>query len=113
MNAWPHLIAPTAHDVVEAAHRLKGIAHRTPVRETTHEGVFESVKGGVRFVFGEPVLLGALTLDLFSVFFGGAVALLPIFAAEILHVGPTGLGVLRAAPAIGAYHWGTLPPPSP
>ncbi len=78
------------------------IVHRSPVREPTHEGVYESVKGGIAFVFGEPVLLGALTLDLFSVFFGGAVALLPIFAAEILHVGPTGLGVLRASPAIGA-----------
>lgn len=78
------------------------IAHRSPVREATHEGVFESVAGGVRFVFREPVLLGALTLDLFSVLFGGAVALLPIFAAEILAVGPTGLGVLRAAPAVGA-----------
>ncbi len=88
--------------MVFAVSVMASIAHRTPVRETTHEGVFESVKGGVRFVFGEPVLLGALTLDLFSVFFGGAVALLPIFAAEILHVGPTGLGVLRAAPAIGA-----------
>ena len=81
---------------------LVSIAHRSPAREATHEGVYESVKGGVAFVFGEPVLLGALTLDLFSVFFGGAVALLPIFAAEILHVGPTGLGVLRASPAIGA-----------
>ncbi len=81
---------------------MVSIANRSPVRETTHEGVYESVKGGVRFVFGEPVLLGALTLDLFSVFFGGAVALLPIFAAEILHVGPVGLGVLRASPAIGA-----------
>ena len=81
---------------------LGSIVHRSPARETTHEGVYASVKGGVTFVFGEPVLLGALTLDLFSVFFGGAVALLPIFAAEILHVGPTGLGVLRASPAIGA-----------
>ena len=81
---------------------LVSIVHRSPARETTHEGVYASVKGGVTFVFGEPVLLGALTLDLFSVFFGGAVALLPIFAAEILHVGPTGLGVLRASPAIGA-----------
>jgi hypothetical protein len=53
-------------------------------------------------VFREPVLLGALTLDLFSVFFGGAVALLPIFAAEILEVGPVGLGILRGAPAVGA-----------
>ena len=48
------------------------------------------------------MILGALTLDLFSVLFGGAVALLPVFAAEILHVGPQGLGILRAAPAVGA-----------
>jgi hypothetical protein len=50
----------------------------------------------------QPELLGAQLLDLFSVLFGGATALLPIFAAEILHVGPQGLGVLRAAPAAGA-----------
>ena len=99
--------APLAYAVdaalmVFAVSVLVSIAHRSPARETTHEGVYESVKGGVTFVFREPVLLGALTLDLFSVFFGGAVALLPIFAAEILQVGPTGLGVLRASPAIGA-----------
>lgn len=81
---------------------LASISHRSPARGVAHESVFDSVTGGVRFVFREPVLLGALTLDLFSVFFGGAVALLPIFAAEILHVGPTGLGVLRASPAVGA-----------
>ncbi len=78
------------------------IRHRSPPRGATRESVLESVTGGVRFVFREPVLLGALTLDLFSVLFGGAVALLPIFAAEVLQVGPTGLGVLRAAPAVGA-----------
>ena len=66
------------------------------------EGVIDSVRAGVRFVFSQPILLGAMSLDLFSVFFGGAVALLPIFAADILHVGPEGLGVLRAAPAVGA-----------
>jgi MFS family permease len=81
---------------------LVSISHRSPERSVTHEGIWESVTGGVRFVFREPVLLGALTLDLFSVFFGGAVALLPIFAAEILHVGPVGLGILRGAPAVGA-----------
>jgi hypothetical protein len=53
-------------------------------------------------VFKEPILLGALSLDMFSVFFGGATALLPVYAAEILHVGPEGLGMLRAAPALGA-----------
>lgn len=81
---------------------LVSMSHRSPARGPAREGVFQSVAGGVRFVFREPVLLGALTLDLFSVFFGGAVALLPIFAAEILEVGPTGLGILRASPAIGA-----------
>jgi hypothetical protein len=64
--------------------------------------VWESLASGVRFVWSNSVILGALTLDLFSVLFGGATALLPIFAAEILHVGPQGLGLLRAAPAAGA-----------
>ena len=81
---------------------MLSIRHTSPVREGRHERLLDSLTGGVRFVSGEPVILGALTLDLFSVFFGGAVALLPIFAAEILHVGPTGLGILRAAPAAGA-----------
>ena len=57
---------------------------------------------GLRFVFSNQVMLGAMTLDMFAVLFGGAVAMLPIFANEILHVGPEGLGVLRAAPAVGS-----------
>jgi MFS family permease len=61
-----------------------------------------SVLGGVRLVRHTPVLFGAISLDLFAVLFGGAVALLPIFAKDVLHVGPAGLGVLRAAPAVGA-----------
>ena len=61
-----------------------------------------SVLGGVRLVRRTPVLLGAISLDLFAVLFGGAVALLPIFARDVLEVGPAGLGVLRAAPAVGA-----------
>jgi hypothetical protein len=60
------------------------------------------VLGGVRLVRRTPVLLGAISLDLFAVLFGGTVALLPIFAKDILEVGPTGLGLLRAAPAAGA-----------
>ena len=93
---------------VDAALMLAGVGlmlsirHTSPARTVTHERLLDSLTGGVRFVSREPVILGALTLDLFSVFFGGAVALLPIFAAEILHVGPTGLGLLRAAPAAGA-----------
>jgi MFS family permease len=62
----------------------------------------ENLTIGIRFLMRQPQLLGAQVLDLFSVLFGGAVALLPIFAAEILRVGPQGLGVLRAAPAAGA-----------
>ena len=61
-----------------------------------------SVLGGVRLVRRTPVLLGAISLDLFAVLFGGAVALLPVFARDVLDVGPAGLGVLRAAPAVGA-----------
>ncbi|HEY2033282.1 MAG TPA: MFS transporter [Rhizomicrobium sp.] len=57
---------------------------------------------GIRFVRDRPIVFGAISLDLFAVLLGGAVALLPIFARDILHVGPTGLGLLRSAPAIGA-----------
>lgn len=62
----------------------------------------ESVVEGLQFVGRTQILLGAILLDLLAVLFGGAVALLPIFASSILHVGATGLGILRAAPAIGA-----------
>jgi MFS family permease len=63
---------------------------------------------GVRFIGAAPILLGAITLDLFAVLFGGAVALLPVFAQSVLHVGPAGLGVLRSAPAIGAVIAGVV-----
>jgi MFS family permease len=57
---------------------------------------------GLAFMRSRPVILGAITLDLFAVLFGGATALMPIYAATILHVGPVGLGYLRSAPAVGA-----------
>lgn len=57
---------------------------------------------GFKYVWGLPLLLGAFSLDLFVMLLGGAVALMPIFASEILHTGPRGLGMLRAAPALGA-----------
>jgi MFS family permease len=68
----------------------------------TGEGIFISIKQGVKFVFDSPILLGAFSLDMFAVLFGGAVALLPVFAKDILQIGPQGLGILRACPAIGA-----------
>ena len=69
---------------------------------TGEEGVTEKIKAGLRFVYDNKLILSAISLDLFAVLFGGAVALLPIFAEEILHTGPIGLGVLRAAPSVGA-----------
>jgi MFS family permease len=63
---------------------------------------YERVKEGVRFVRHRPVILGAISLDLFAVLLGGATALLPVFARDILHTGPEGLGLLRSAPAVGA-----------
>jgi predicted MFS family arabinose efflux permease len=62
----------------------------------------ESVFSGIAFIRKEPVILGALSLDLFAVLFGGATALLPIFARDVLHAGPLGLGLLRSGTAIGA-----------
>lgn len=64
--------------------------------------IFQSLSEGLKFVFKTKMLVGALSLDLFSVFFGGAVALIPVIASEILHVGATEFGFLRAAPAVGA-----------
>lgn len=63
---------------------------------------WHAVLGGIRFVRGQPILLGALSLDLFAVLFGGVTALLPAFAHDVLHAGPTTLGVLRAMPGAGA-----------
>ncbi|CAE6703313.1 Enterobactin exporter EntS [Paraburkholderia aspalathi] len=62
----------------------------------------ETLLAGLRFVWSNPLLLGGVSLDLFAVLFGGATALLPVYAKEILHVGPQGLGLLRSAPAVGA-----------
>lgn len=66
------------------------------------EPIVKSLKEGIKFVMNTRVILGALTLDMFAVLFGGAVALLPIYAQDILKVGPEGFGILRAAPAVGA-----------
>jgi MFS family permease len=66
------------------------------------ETVMERLINGIRFVFSSQLLLGAMALDMFAVLFGGAVAMLPVFAAEVLKVGPEGLGLLRASPMIGA-----------
>lgn len=89
---------------VVALFALFRIVHTPPAREVETEevSIWANLTVGIRFLRRQPILLGAQLLDLFSVLFGGAVALLPVFAAEVLHVGPQGLGLLRAAPAVGA-----------
>jgi MFS family permease len=82
---------------------LAGLRARAAVREVAEAAPrFSDLVAGVRFVLRTRMLLGAIGLDLFAVLFGGAVALLPVFARQILDVGPVGLGVLRSAPAVGA-----------
>ena len=83
------------------------IAHEAQPLPAANMGVGESLRLGLRFLWSQPVLLSAMTLDLFSVLFGGATALLPVFA-KILGAGPEGLGVLRAAPAVGSLIIGII-----
>jgi MFS family permease len=66
------------------------------------ETVIRSVLGGIDHVRRTPAMLGSMALDMFAVFFGGAIALLPLYATDVLHVGPVGLGLLRTAPSVGA-----------
>jgi len=73
--------------------------HVPPPREPM---TVRSLLAGVDFIWNNKAILGAVSLDLFAVLLGGATALLPMFAKDILHTGPTGLGLLRAAPAVGA-----------
>ena len=81
---------------------LSQISRKPILNPKLGEAVIDSLKEGLRFVFGTKAILGALTLDMIAVLFGGAVALLPIYAQDILQVGAEGFGILRAAPAVGA-----------
>jgi MFS family permease len=82
------------------------VAH--PVRAQQREPAWHSIKAGWRFIWENPVLLSVMVLDMFAVLFGGAVAMLPAYADQVLHVGSEGLGALRAAPAVGAMVMGGL-----
>lgn len=75
---------------------------KEPSREKKSAASWDSVLAGVRYVWRRKVIFGALSLDLFAVLLGGATALLPVYARDILHVGPSGLGALRSAPGLGA-----------
>ena len=86
---------------IGAAVLLRGV--ELPFVERAHRPVtLETLFGGIAHIRSSPVLLGAMSLDLFAVLLGGATALLPVYARDILHTGPAGLGLLRAAPAVGA-----------
>ncbi|QDW19140.1 MFS transporter [Flavobacterium sp. KBS0721] len=82
---------------------LSQISKKPILNPKIGEPIMESLKEGLKFVFNNKTILGVLSLDMVAVLFGGAVALLPVFAQDILKVGPEGFGVLRAAPAVGAF----------
>jgi MFS family permease len=75
---------------------------KVPVIRSKEPATLATMFAGFGFMFEQPVVLGAISLDLFAVVLGGATALLPIYAKDILHTGPWGLGLLRSAPAVGA-----------
>jgi MFS family permease len=81
---------------------LMSLVHATRQARRPEPTSWSAVLEGLRFVWSKPAVLGAISLDLFAVLFGGAVALLPAYARDVLHAGPTGLGLLRTAPAAGA-----------
>lgn len=81
---------------------LSNIRSRPVPAINEKETILQRLGNGIRFVFSNQLLLGAMALDMFAVLFGGATAMLPVFAGEVLKVGPEGLGLLRAAPMAGA-----------
>jgi MFS family permease len=81
---------------------LMTLVRNVPQVTNSEPATWHTVLEGLRFVWSRPVMFGAISLDLFAVLFGGATALLPAYAHDVLHAGPTGLGWLRTAPGVGA-----------
>jgi hypothetical protein len=82
---------------------IRSVDSLGPINDNGNRGdMIANIREGIQFVFRSKILLGAFSLDMFAVLFGGAVAVLPVFASDILHTGPQGLGFLRACPAIGS-----------
>jgi MFS family permease len=106
--AWAMLGATPTYEAIAVLFLLSclciafGVSNRPALPAGISTATWRRIAEGVRYVFGSQLLLGSMALDLFAVFFAGANALLPIFAVDILHVGPQGFGVLRSASAAGA-----------
>jgi len=101
--AWAYGLCVVA--LAGALYAVVSIEHM-PIIRSKEPATLNSMFAGFGFIFHKPVVLGAISLDLFAVVLGGATALLPIYAKDILHTGPWGLGLLRAAPAVGALALG-------
>ena len=100
--AGPDTVYLAAAALLALSAVLMSLTRAAPQVINTAPATWHTVLEGLRFVWSRPVMLGAISLDLFAVLFGGATALLPAYAHDVLHVGPTGLGLLRTAPGAGA-----------
>jgi len=98
----PGLVYSCCALLLTTAALLVSLIHMESATTVRRAVTWTSVVAGVAFIRTQPVVLGAISLDLFAVLLGGATALLPLYARDILHVGPWGLGLLRSAPALGA-----------
>ena len=101
--AWAYPAVYLLNALLQLCQSLALLQIRVIAPPRAHEETtLKSLTAGLRYVWNDKIILAVLTLDLFAVILGGATALLPIFARDILHVGPSGLGWLRAAPSLGA-----------
>jgi MFS family permease len=98
----PSAVYLTAVALLALSVFLMSMSAHTPQAKHTEPASWHTVLEGLRFVWSRPIMLGAISLDLFAVLFGGATALLPAYAHDVLKAGPTGLGFLRTAPGLGA-----------
>lgn len=102
ISAGPSYAYSTSAVALIAAGTLTLLIRMERMVRSVEKATLRSVFSGLEFIFRRPIILGTISLDLFAVLLGGATALLPIFASDILHTGPWGLGLLRTAPAVGA-----------
>jgi MFS family permease len=98
----PAAVYTTSSVLLVLAVILMGVTKSAPQAINKNPASWHTLLEGLRFVWSRPIVLGAISLDLFAVLFGGATALLPAYAHDVLHAGPTGLGLLRTAPGAGA-----------